>query len=69
MGHGLYILFNAVQYLKECFFRVKFDVKESFHGLYFINGTRLMGTLFQKVFFYWTFCGCFFMFTEIKPEK
>ncbi len=23
-----------------------------------------MGTLFQKVFFYWTFCGCLFMFTE-----
>ncbi len=23
-----------------------------------------MGTLFQKVFFYWNFCGCLFMFTE-----
>ncbi len=65
MVHDLYILFNAV--------KVKFDVKESFHGLfiliYFINGTSLMGTLFQKalyfkVFFYWIFCVCLFMFTE-----
>ncbi len=55
MGPGLYILFSAAQYLKEYIsIYISFDVKESFHGLfilfYFINGTSLMGTLFQKIF-------------------
>ncbi len=62
-------------------FRVKFDVKESFHGLfilfYFINGTSLMGTLFQMALYFKKYfsiglfvavCLCLLK-TEIKQEK